>query len=222
MKVTTDACLFGAWVASIADKNASYALDIGAGTGLLSLMLAQQCKAETDAIEIHEDTAGQARDNFDSSPWKDRLSCFDGDAKYMAFALARHYDIIISNPPFYENELQSGNQQKNLAHHSTQLQLEDLLIILRDSLDAAGRFYLLLPYKRQEEIEKLFAKSDLTIIHKVLMRQSTKHGFFRIMLEGKKGKSNEEAVVEEIAIKDNHDQYTAEFASLLKDYYLYL
>jgi tRNA1Val (adenine37-N6)-methyltransferase len=232
MKVTTDACLFGAWAARSARQSAvgqsgspgiHHVLDIGTGTGLLSLMMAQQINAEIDAIELDEDAFEQAQQNMASSPWHDNLFVIQGDAKDMAYVLGKEYDIIVSNPPFYENELESPNLKKNRAHHSAGLSLDELLSIIGGILSPDGQFYLLLPYKRQHEAEHLFYKHDLTITHKVFVRQSTKHDHFRIMIAGRIGLSGKrQPVTEEISIWDDQQQYTAEFVDLLKDYYLYL
>jgi tRNA1Val (adenine37-N6)-methyltransferase len=120
MKVTTDACLFGAWVAKEVGGQKSEVetiLDIGTGTGLLSLMLAQKTNATIDSVEIDEAAAEQAQENANASLWKDRIFVMPGDAKDMAYTFCKNFDIIISNPPFYENELTSSDHQKNLAHH---------------------------------------------------------------------------------------------------------
>src|SRR5688572_28253839 len=139
MKVTTDACLFGAWAARSARQSAvgqsgspgiHHVLDIGTGTGLLSLMMAQQINAEIDAIELDEDAFEQAQQNMASSPWHDNLFVIQGDAKDMAYVLGKEYDIIVSNPPFYENELESPDLKKNRAHHSAGLSLDELLSII--------------------------------------------------------------------------------------------
>lgn len=225
MKVTTDACLFGAWTAHQLNKEKSVnsILDIGTGTGLLSLMVAQQSAARIDAIEIDSDTCEQATSNVHDSPWRERITIIHGNAKDKLQTLNKPYDIIISNPPFYENELQSGNLQKDMAHHSTELSLDELIqVISREILNPSGQFYLLLPFKREQEIDKAFTKAELAITRKILVRQSTRHHFFRIMLAGRKGHSSVPAVTEELAIRDDKDQYTPEFTSLLKDYYLYL
>src|ERR1700749_3701473 len=113
MKVCTDACIFGAFAANIVRRTSNIIriLDIGTGTGLLSLMLAQQADVIIDAIEIDADAYQQAQDNFTASPWKERLTVINKDI--LAFTVNKKYDGIISNPPFFENDLLSDNQEKN-------------------------------------------------------------------------------------------------------------
>jgi tRNA1Val (adenine37-N6)-methyltransferase len=102
MKVTTDGCLFGAWIAKQVDGNklaVDNILDIGTGTGLLSLMIAQQSPAKIDAIEIDKETYEQAKENVAASPWAERINIIHGDAKQLP--ASQQYDVIVSNPPFY-------------------------------------------------------------------------------------------------------------------------
>ena len=226
MKVTTDGCLFGAWlgekIRSTKNSEVRNILDIGTGTGLLSLMFAQK-NPETfiDAIEIDKEAYQQAKENISNSPWADRINIIHTDVK--KFSAQHQYDIIISNPPFYENELKSGNNKKNKAHHDESLLLDDLLAIIKRNLKPGGEFYLLLPYKRNEEIENIIAKNGLAISHKTLVRQSTKHNYFRIMLTGKnKSDKNENFITSEIAIRNEKQEYTPAFINLLKNYYLHL
>jgi tRNA1Val (adenine37-N6)-methyltransferase len=222
MKVTTDSCLFGAWVServSIFEPGTVKALDIGTGTGLLSLMLAQKINCSVDAIELDKNAFEQAQENINSSLWKNRINIVHADAG--EFVFPSHYDIIISNPPFYENELKSGDAKKNMAHHAG-LSLQQLLGSVKINLYDEGKFYLLLPYKRNEEIEKLVNSNGLSIIQKTLVRQSVNHDFFRIMIEGVHEQNKKEMIVDELAIRNGKDQYTKEFIDLLKDYYLHL
>ncbi len=227
MKVTTDSCLFGAWVTSLINNEKliiNNCLDIGTGTGLLTLMLSQKnSTTEFDAVEIDSDAAAQAQANADESPWKEKIVIMPGDAKDMAYTFAKKYDVIISNPPFYENELVSPNDQRSMAYHHSGLLLTDLLQIIKDLLQPEGRFYLLLTFKRSEEIKKLLANIGLHIHQMVLVRPSINHNYSRIMLEGKHLQHTmEETLHDEIAIKEGNGKYTPEFTSLLKDYYLYL
>jgi len=225
MKVTTDACLFGAWVAEedksekIITKNV---LDIGTGTGLLSLIYAQKNSlAEIDAMEIDQDAYAQAKENAAASSFAERINIIHDDVK--RFTFSEKYDCIISNPPFYEKEISSDNEKKNIAHHHLGLLFEELLGIIKGNLSSSGTFYLLLPFKRSEEIKKIILKEDLYVSKIVFVKQSTKHNYFRIMIAGKLSQEDHpETLIEEISIWDDQQQYKKEFKELLKDYYLYL
>lgn len=229
MKVTTDGCLFGAWVAEqagsmkseIRGRTADHLLDIGTGTGLLSMMLAQKTNFLIDAIEIDNEAFEQAKENSIRSPWRERINIIHADAK--EFSFTKKFDTIISNPPFYENELKSGISKKNKAHHDESLLLNDLLAIIKKNLQPAGEFYLLLPYKRNEELDIAIKDNELTISHKLLVRQSTTHNYFRVVIKGEhlQEKQNNYATTE-IAIRNEKNEYSPEFIHLLKDYYLHL
>ena len=227
MKVTTDACLFGAWAVENVGReklNISRLLDIGTGTGLLTLMCAQKNpEVEIDAVEIDEEAATQAHENIDATPWKKKIFVTHGDAKTVVKTLGKDFDVIISNPPFYEKEIRSETKEKNVAHHSTDLTLDNLLTIIKGNLTSKGSFFLLLPYKRKEEINRLFKDHELCISRFMLVRQSVKHDYFRIMIKGKLNPAaNEETEFDEISIWDAKQEYTPEFTNYLKDYYLLL
>ena len=231
MKVTTDACLFGAWVADIVggrkfrfqsqNPTAKNILDIGCGTAVLSLMLAQKCEADIDAIEIDDEAAAQAAENGEACSFRNKIQIIKADARDYRFQ--KKYDIIISNPPFYENELKSWSSKKNAAHHGDSLNLEEVLNVIKKNLDDAGVFFLLLPFKREDEIKELIEQTGMKLLKLILLRQSVNHHYFRIMLMGEiKTDEYSETEFDEIAIWDEQRQYTEEFVSLLKDYYLYL
>lgn len=131
--------------------------------------------------------------------------------------------MIFSNPPFYENDLKSNDPKRNLALHGSELTLDDLLKTIRYNLNPGGVFFLLLPYKRKDEIHPLFRLHDLSLIRITFVRQSVKHDYFRIMLKGEiKTKRESEFFYDEISIWDEKKQYTDRFKNLLRDYYLYL
>lgn len=224
MKVTTDGCLFGAWVAERINNEKliiNNCLDIGTGTGLLALMLAQANEAIFDAVEIDKDAFGQATENTAASPWADRIKVINTDVKEFDFQTG--YDIIISNPPFYEKELKSDDAKKNIAHHNDGLLLPELLDVIKRNLNHDGTFYLLLPYKRSEEIKSLFIKAGLFIQQLIFVKQSVNHDYFRIMLAGKLKSNNQvETIIDEISIKEEDGEYSPAFVNLLKDYYLHL
>ena len=219
MKVTTDASLFGAWVSSCLENKNSVKtiLDIGSGTGLLSLMLAQKTKSEITGIELQVSDYEQSIQNINGSPWNHRVHVFNADVKTYCFG--NKYDTIICNPPFYENDLKGPSAEKNTAHHDNSLKLNELLQIIFRQLNPDGRFFMLLPPKREEQLMRLAENHALSIDQIVRVKQTEKHGFFRIMIEGSFEKS--ETLEKVITIKEN-GQYSATFTGLLIDYYLHL
>lgn len=222
MKVTTDSCFFGAWAAREMQNEKSKiqkALDIGAGTGLLSLMVAQKNEIEIDAVEIDAEASQQAKENIEASPWKKRVHIFNEDI--LLFQPDKKYECIISNPPFYENELTSEKQQKNIAHHSEQLTISQVIRTIKIYLKEEGLFFLMYPHKRKEQIERLLRQNDLYVINSVVLHQSVKHSPFRIIVRGTNKKIKPENQVS-ISISNKGQQYTTEFINLLKDYYLYM
>ena len=222
MKVTTDACLFGAWVArQVREFTSSRVrlLDVGTGTGLLSLMVAQSCAGKIEALEIDPSAAEQARENVAASPWAERISIVRKDV--LQWRTATSYDIIFSNPPFYENELRSAKSPKNVAHHDEGLRLADLFTFIKNHLREDGAFFLLLPAKREKELEPLLANHQLFLRQKVFVQQTLKHPPFRMMIQGCR-KQTDAVSEEKIVIKNERNEYTPKFVSLLKAYYLYL
>ncbi|MBI1344598.1 MAG: methyltransferase [Terrimonas sp.] len=224
MKVTTDGCLFGAWVADDLQSQENLTgklLDIGTGTGLLSLMIAQKTKKEIIGIEIDMAAAGQAKENAKRSPWEQRLHIIHMDIEDFYPAYPHQFKSIISNPPFYENELVSPSQQKNTAHHSIHLRITGLLKIIQSLLEPGGQFYLLLPYKRFEEAKGLVIKNKMSLSQVMLVRQSPDHDYFRVFIKGINTPTPGQPVIkEEMSIRDRDKNYTAAFTRLLKDYYL--
>jgi len=217
--------LFGAWVAKEVgsrEPGLRSLLDIGTGTSILALMLAQKNpEIKIDAIEIDKDAAEEAKINVASSPWKEQINIVQDDVK--GFSFEKKFDLIISNPPFYENEIRSAIDSKNIAHHSQSLTLKELLAIIKRYLNPDGLFFLLLPYKRNEEIKKLFKDQQLQISRMILARQSLKHDYFRIMIKASLYReANKETEFDELSIWNEKQEYTDEFVNLLKDYYLHL
>ena len=220
MKVCTDACLFGAWVA---DKLAHVdsiqnILDIGTGTGLLSLMLAQKVEANIDAIELNKEAARQAEENFTASPWKDRLQVYLADIN--EFDPPKKYDCIISNPPFFQDDLKSENASKNAAKHDTTLTLDKLVMQMKRLLSEDGLGAILIPFHRAEYLRELLKKNDFYIREIMDVKQTVTHGFFRTMLIFSRKPAA--LIAEQLHIHDAQRQYTEAFSSLLKDYYLKL
>lgn len=223
MKVTTDACLFGAWCASIVHRPSSMVyrlLDIGTGTGLLSLMIAQKNNdIKIDAVEIDEQAAMQAASNFRASSWKDKLTPHHNSIQQFSSS-NQLYDFIISNPPFFNNDLKSDNTKRNLALHSEALSLEELLLSIKNNLTEDGKFAVLLPYHRAAYFEELATKENFYVEEKISVKQTPHHPHFRIMILFSKQSTTSKQ--KEIIIKDEFNDYATEFKELLQDYYLYL
>lgn len=223
MKVTTDSCLFGSMIGTLINRSIiKSVLDIGAGSGLLSLMIAQQNPdALIDAIEIDHAAAAQAKQNILASPWKDRIEVFNKDIKN--YNVEKKYDLVISNPPFYENELKSPDIRKNIAHHQTHLLPAELVQAIKNNIADTGKFFLLLPYKKKDEWLLLLNRSGLKTEQIVFVKQTVNHpSFFRMIIKGSAGDGLENIKESTMTIKDGNNQYTDAFKLLLKDYYLHL
>lgn len=222
MKVTTDGCLFGAIVAN-EYKNLSCdkkALDIGTGTGLLTLMLAQANPCiKIDAIEIDASATTQAQENINTSPWLHNIQVIETDLR--RFHPPYKYDIIICNPPFHENQLISDNTLKNKAHHSSHLSLRDLIKQARNLLKKNGQLYILMPYYRTEEAIKIALKHCLHCTKIIYLKHAIQREYFRSILQFG---SNEKADTyrEQLFIKQDDGDYSPTFKNLLQDYYLHL
>jgi tRNA1Val (adenine37-N6)-methyltransferase len=220
MKVCTDACILGAWVADKMEgavvKNI---LDIGSGTGLLSLMLAQKIDAETDAIEINEDAAIQAIENISGSAWAEKINVIN--ISLQDIIPQKKYDLIICNPPFYENDLRSGDEHKNAAKHDLTLRLDELLLFVKKYLETEGYLFLLLPFHRTAYLERTVNEQGLFVQEKLLIKQSPGHAYFRSVFLISQRKTVTVSI-DELIIHDNERQYTLAFQALLKDYYLKL
>ncbi|HEV8082718.1 MAG TPA: methyltransferase [Chitinophagaceae bacterium] len=219
MKVCTDSCVFGAWMAAkIKYRFPKTILDIGTGTGLLSLMVAQKNGGLIHAIDINNDAVSQAKENFDLSPWSKQLQACGGDIK--TWPATSKYDCIISNPPFFEDDFLPIEEGKKNSKHSNSLRLAELVAAVTDLLAADGFFGVLLPYERAEYFEKEAIKYLLFVNEQLRIRQSIEHDYFRTILILEK-KQNP-IIKSEISIRNNNNEYTPEFIALLKDYYLYL
>ena len=217
MKVCTDSCLFGAWIE--VDKNTETILDIGCGTGLLSLMLAQKSKAKIDAVEIDEAAFLQAKQNIKNSIFSHNITVSNEDI--LQFSAHEKYDFIVCNPPFYENEKVSITHGEKLAKHSLKLTLENLIQKIKLLLHTTGKFAILLPYFRAIEFENKCIANQFYIEKKLLIKQTPTHTYFRVcyVVCLQKPKAIQ---LDTLTIKDINNEYTTSFISLLKPYYLYL
>lgn len=222
MKVTTDACLFGAWTA-VQLKGTEInrkLLDIGTGTGLLSLMISQAFPdLYIDAVELDISSAAEAGKNIEDAGKAESIRVTETD--FLHYQSAYPYDFIISNPPFYENEIRSTDNRKNMAHHDESLRLVNLLPQMKNVLKPEGQFFLLLPYKRMAAFlqlaETLKMQVSLTTVY-----PKEGNAAFRLLIKGRFAAAFSHTMETALTIKNEADQYTPEFISLLKPYYLFL
>ena len=217
MKVCTDACILGAWFSRRMAAGARV-LDIGSGTGLLMLMLAQRHEGAIQGIELDADACGQLRENIAQSPWASRLKVFEGDVRNIVFP--DKFDLIISNPPFFEDDLAAGSTAKNLARHSKALNLSELIDVLDANLARAGGFAVLLPARRTEYFETLAAGRGFHLATRLTISQRPGDEPFRMILQFSR-KEEGPASSSGLVIRNDDGSYTMEFVNLMKDYYLY-
>lgn len=218
LKVCTDACIFGAWFSAKIPQYATV-LDIGSGTGLLMMMLAQRSQAAIHGIEIDLAAYRQAKENTSQNAWASRMKVFPGDARTFRFPL--QYEFIITNPPFFEDDLQSADDREQTAKHSKHLTLEELIQVIAGNLQPHGAFGILLPYHRWEYFNALATRYNFSLTEKLFVKQSPRHNHFRAILHYTRNR-DEFAPTFELTIQETDRSYTPEFVELMKDYYLYL
>lgn len=218
MKVCTDACILGAYADT---TNARRVLDIGTGTGLLSLMLAQRSDALIDAVEIDDAAYGQAQTNIAESPFADRVSLYHQSIQSFSHQYRANppYDLIISNPPFYQHSLQSPDWQTNKALHAATLTFDELVEAVVCLLSPDGRFTVLLPPFEAQQLTEAAQKKALYLSEKLLIQHDSQKAVFRHILSfGKKPVSVQQEYT--LVIHEAHSNtYSDKFRRLLSDYY---
>ncbi|MFD2601741.1 tRNA1(Val) (adenine(37)-N6)-methyltransferase [Flavobacterium suzhouense] len=217
MKVGTDGVLLGAWTP--VDHNPFSILDIGAGTGLIALMLAQRCHAEQiDGLEIDADAHEQAVDNFENSPWGDRLFCYHASLDEFMEEPEDEYDLIVSNPPFYTDGYFSGDEQRDMARHNNSLPFEDLIQASEILLSEIGILAVVIPFKEEEKFIAL-AKEEQLYPFKITRVKGTPETEIKRSLIAL-SRSEKEISTDELIIETARHKYTDEYISLTKDFYL--
>lgn len=218
MKIGTDGVLLGAW--SPIPENAFSILDVGAGTGIIALMIAQRSFAEQiDALEIDEEAYEQAVENFENSPWSDRLFCFHAGLDEFIEEPEDEYDLIISNPPFYTEDYKSDNEQRDLARFAEAMPFEELIEAAALLLSENGIFSVIIPYKEEENFIALAKELDLFLIKITRVKGTPTSEIKRSLLAFSRNIS-EALPVDELVIETSRHIYTEEYIALTKDFYL--
>lgn len=217
MKIGTDAVLLGAWINL--NTYLYNSLDIGAGTGIIALQLAQRSSAqEIDALEVNDQAYEQCVENFENSPWNDRLFCYHASLQEFVDEMDVTYNLIVSNPPFYEQTAKAINA-RNQARFTQHLSFQDLLFGVNQLLDEAGIFACVIPFQEQSKFIKL-AKENNLFLHRICkVRGQPTSEFKRCLMEFKKHKPKQ-LQEEELTIELSRHNYTQEYINLTKDFYL--
>lgn len=216
MRIGTDAVLFAQWVdVSDTDK----ALDIGTGSGIIPLILAQKGVAHVDAVEMDLDSYREAELNFRLSVWDERLLAVNDDVRRFALEVGKKYDLIVSNPPYYSSDVKPVREKKVMARHVSTLSYVDLILSAKKMLKDDGRFAVVLPFYES----------------KIFRKEAENHGFFLqkeqqiIPIKGKEAnRLNMQFVMtemevfdsEQLVIRNKDYSYTNQYKDFLKDYYL--
>jgi tRNA1Val (adenine37-N6)-methyltransferase len=224
MKVGTDGILLGAWTNIV---GCSQILDIGTGTGLLALMLAQRSQSLQpsinpiiNAVEIDRDAYLQAMENIKRSPWTEQITVHHGSIQDFAKTCDKQYDLIIANPPFFENAYKSPQISRNLARHSDRLLQTDVLHIASQLLKSTGHLAVIYPtdlaeaFLRKAEVFGLFGD------RKLLVKPTPQSSIKRILLELRKVPVPAQESV--ITIEVEKHIYAEDYIALVKDFYLKL
>lgn len=217
MKVGTDAVLLGAWVNI---HQAMHILDIGTGNGTIALMLAQRSGelAEIDAVEIEETDALQAGKNFSDSPWAQKIHL--RHSSIQNFFPEKKYDLIVSNPPYFNNSQSPPDSKRYLARHTISLTYQDLINSVIRLLTEDGRFNVILPFTEGLQFIELAAKSMLHCRRKYSFRTRAEKKIERWLLEF----SREKSVLEtgEITLYKDGEVWSDVYVALTRDFYLKL
>jgi tRNA1Val (adenine37-N6)-methyltransferase len=213
MKVGTDGVLLGAWAGV---ENAEKILDIGTGSGLIALMLAQRSKAFIDAIDVDENACEQAKINFENSPFYDRLTILK--IPFQDFSSPYKYDLLVSNPPYFAHSLKSPDNGRNFARHNDSLTLADLFKKSVSLLNPQGKLSVILPFETLEKVNILATENQLFLCRKTSVVSVSNQPPKRILLEY--SLQNTDLQEHELHIEKSPKVYSEEYIALTKDFYL--
>ena len=217
MKVGTDGVLLGAWVAL--NKNAQSALDIGTGTGLIALQLAQRSEIElVDAIEIEPNAYEQAVENFENSDWANRLFCYHASLQEFTEEVDEKYDLIISNPPYFNDTFKELDTNRALARHTQSLSFEELLSATAKLLTKTGTCAFIIPFHEERNFLAFAKKNQLYPQRITRVKGNIKTDFKRSLLQ--LSFSNVTSKIEELTIEVERHVYTNTYKKLVEDFYL--
>lgn len=219
MKVGTDGVLLGAWTECV--PQVSSILDVGAGTGLVALMLAQRSAAPTiDAIEIDDPAFEQCVENFEASPWGDRLFCYHGDFIDFVAEMNETYDLIVSNPPFHNENVTSGSTARDRARQNNALPFAALLQGISLLLSENGSFSTIVPKNHVDQIVGLANENGLFPHRRTWVKGHPNAPIKRGLMQFTKQPPKTGCREDILTIEQERHQYTPEYIRLIGDFYL--
>ena len=217
MKIGTDGVLLGAWTSI--ENNPFSVLDIGAGTGILSLIIAQQSQAQViEALEIDDLAYEQCVDNFEQSPWNDRLFCYHASLEEFAEEIEDTYDLIICNPPFYSETYKTENSQRDLARFQDAMPFEHLLESVITLLSEDGLFSVIIPFSEEDKFIDLASRVALFPKRRTRVKGTPESEVKRSLIEFSFSKT--EIITSVLIIETSRHNYTEDYINLTKDFYL--
>lgn len=217
MKVGTDGVLLGAWTP--VDGNPGSILDIGAGTGLIALMMAQRTHADLiDAIEIEADAYEQCVENFEASPWADRLFCYHAGLDEMMSEMEDPYELIVSNPPFHTETVGSGTEARDRARQNSALPFEELLTGTETLLAQNGVFCTIIPYRSEGEFIGIAERFGLYPFRITRVKGTPRSAYKRSLMAFSRRKLN--LIADELLIELERHVYSDAYILLCQDFYL--
>jgi tRNA1Val (adenine37-N6)-methyltransferase len=216
-KVGTDGVLLGAW--TNIPGEAKNILDVGTGSGLIALMLAQRSDAAIDAIDIDENAFRQAQANFNNSRWNERMKTFC--VRLENFVSEKKYDLIVCNPPFFQKSMKPAKKGRSVARHDDSLGFDELIFHSKRLLKEDGWLSVIIPYSRDKDFSSFAEKNQFCLTRKTKVRGSAASEYKRVLMELKNGVARQEKIIEnELIIETSRNQFTDRYRELTKDFYL--
>ena len=215
LKVGTDGVLLGAWCDI---SGCQRILDVGTGTGLIAMMLAQKSDAMISAIEIDAEACKDALHNFRNSSWADRLALFSGDFNVFQESHSLQYDLIVSNPPFFKKSLRSAEMSSSVARHDVSLSFQQVITGSKRLLNEAGRLAVIIPFEELDDFREMARLEGFYFCRKTSVVPKTGKPPKRVLLEFSVAPAYPE--ISELVILQGRDIYSESFVQLTKEFYL--
>jgi len=215
MKIGTDAVLLGAWT----NENPQKILDIGTGSGIIAIMLAQKTTAYIDAIDIDEESVKQAKENIANCKWNDRINVSHISFQDFYRKQDKQYDLIITNPPFFTNSLKSPENLRNIAKHNDSLSFDEIITGVKLLLEENGKFNIVLPYNESIILKEKALINSLYCSKLLYVKPKPDKNCNRVLMQFSLQKEIP-LQTDELIIRHEDNSYTEEYISFTKDYYL--